>query len=168
LPLGITNPEFAVYGNQYQMKEVHDRSVERSRWVYMNFNVATFPSEQTHVLQLFKERPYVTYESHEPSLSGRERYLLNLKSHKFTLCPRGNGIDTHRIWESLYMGCIPIVKRNMVHKDWLDLPILWIDDWSEITQESLEIAYATMRWGDYALEKLNVSYWINKINEMIK
>jgi len=164
LPLGITNPEFAVYGNQSQMKEVYDRAIERSRLLYMNFNVATFPSERTHVLQLFQERPYVTYEPHEASLRGRERYLMNLKSHKFTLCPRGNGIDTHRIWESLYMGCIPIVKRNIVHKDWLDLPILWIDDWSSITQDSLETAYASMHWEDYALEKLTISYWIDKVN----
>jgi len=28
------------------------------------------------------------------------------------LCARGNGLDTHRFWESLYLGVIPVIINN--------------------------------------------------------
>jgi hypothetical protein len=61
------------------------------------------------------------------------------------------------------MGCIPIVKRNIVHKDWEDLPILWIDTWDCITEEFLTTSYSSMLQKDYAFEKLTVQYWIDRI-----
>ncbi len=44
----------------------------------------------------------------QPVLPYKE-YLEELAKHYFSLCPRGNGIDTHRFWESLYLGVIPVV-----------------------------------------------------------
>jgi len=32
-----------------------------------------------------------------------------LRRARFVLCPRGNGIDTHRFWEALVCGAIPVV-----------------------------------------------------------
>lgn len=32
--------------------------------------------------------------------------------YRFVFCPRGNGIDTHRFWESLYRGSIPVVFES--------------------------------------------------------
>ena len=36
------------------------------------------------------------------------RILLN---YMFVICPEGNGIDTHRMWEALYLRTIPIIKK---------------------------------------------------------
>jgi hypothetical protein len=168
LPLGITNYYadqliFSIYGNKEQMIKVSQLEKDRSKLLYMNFNVHTYPVERIPVQRMFKDRDYVTYEEPEPTLEGRERYLLNLQSHIFTLCPRGNGVDTHRIWEAIYMGCIPIVKNNLVHKDWKDLPILWIDEWDCITEEYLHASYRSMLETDYAFEKIKVQYWIDRI-----
>jgi len=168
LPLGITNyyvdqPIFSIYGNKEQMVAVSQCVIDRSKLLYMNFNVHTYPAERTHVQTMFQDRTYVTHMTPESTLEGRERYLMNLRSHKFTLCPRGNGVDTHRIWEALYMGCIPIVIRNIVHKDWEDLPILWIDTWDCITEEFLTTAYTSMLEHNYTFEKLTVQYWIDRI-----
>lgn len=62
----------------------------------------------------------------------------------FVACPRGNGLDTHRFWESLYLGAIPVVLRSEalpVHYEW---PSLIIESWEEIIdlkREQLEIEY---------------------------
>jgi len=40
------------------------------------------------------------------------RYAKIHRKFAFTLCPRGNGEDTHRVWESLYRGSWPILERN--------------------------------------------------------
>ena len=35
--------------------------------------------------------------------------------------PYGNGYDTHRIWEALYSGSIPVVKENKAFNQFKDL-----------------------------------------------
>jgi len=49
----------------------------------------------------------------------------------FIACPRGNGTDTHRFWETLYRGSIPVVKKS----NWsgsikkLNLPFVELSSW---------------------------------------
>jgi hypothetical protein len=51
--------------------------------------------------------------------------------YRFVASPTGRGIDTHRFWESIYHGSIPIVKKS----DWsenlsyLDIPYIEIEAW---------------------------------------
>ena len=43
-----------------------------------------------------------------------EEYLRALARHRFVLCPRGNGIDVHRVYEALIMRTIPIYVTDTV------------------------------------------------------
>ena len=85
-------------------------------------------------------------------------YCTNMSKHKFVICPPGNGADTHRVWESLYLGCIPIVKKSRIYP--YDLPIIQINDWSEVTQELLE---SYIYEGDKS--QLFLKYWETLIKE---
>jgi hypothetical protein len=61
------------------------------------------------------------------------KQLAKLSStFRFVACPRGNGTDTHRFWETLYRGSIPVVKRSNWTKSirLLGLPILELENWS--------------------------------------
>jgi hypothetical protein len=40
------------------------------------------------------------------------KYRELLSKYQFVLCPRGNGVDTHRFWEVIYSGGVPIVKKS--------------------------------------------------------
>ena len=59
------------------------------------------------------------------------------KDYSFVICPHGGGLDCHRNWEALCLGCIPIVKTSPIDKLYSDLPVLIIKDWHIITQELL-------------------------------
>lgn len=60
-------------------------------------------------------------------------YLIELKKHKYAICPEGNAIDTHRFWECIYMGVIPICKRNKVVEYFSkNFEITIVDDWDRI------------------------------------
>lgn len=87
-------------------------------------------------------------------------YALGLRAHRFVLSPQGAGIDTHRIWEALAMQCQPVVRRNPIHREWIHLPIVWIDSWSEVTEEFL-INQPPVDWQD--MPELTGSYWRQKI-----
>lgn len=62
------------------------------------------------------------------------RYASVAAQHRFVACPEGNGIDTHRFWETLYRGSMPIVIDSPFIRNLQDLgvPMVVLNDWSEI------------------------------------
>ena len=172
IPLGITNdcddsPLHRVYGNKEIMVEVSNKNIEKSDLAYMNFNISNFPQERNYIFDNFKHKNWVKVGDIENTIMGRKRFLEEIKSSKFVFCPRGNGIDTHRLWETLYMGSIPIVKYEISHELFKDLPILFINDWSEINEDFLEQKYLEIIDKKWNMEKLKLSYWVNFIKSKI-
>lgn len=171
LPLGITNdcddsPIHRIYGNTRSMKEVVEEPRVIKNRVYLNFSLHTHPSRQ-YVFNLFHTKPWVTVGTQINTMEGRKAFLQEVRNHEFVLCPRGNGVDTHRLWETLYMGSIPIVQRDIAHRGWEDLPIAWIDSWEEVTSEWLDTQLERIKNGSWAMEKLKASYWIEQIRRSL-
>lgn len=169
LPLGLTNdtdesPLHRIYGNQEILRDVL-RTVPKSskRLVYLNFS-ATHPSREK-VRTLFADKSFVTVAQSEPTMEGRKKYLMDLREHDFCLCPRGNGLDTHRLWESLYMGCIPIVEYDPAYRDFADLPILFVDDWAQVKEHMLHQTKSQFSKRVWNLDKLYMPYWRNRITK---
>ena len=172
LPLGITNDcddslLHKIYGNKEIMIEVINQNIDKSNLSYMNFNISNYPIERQFVFDKFKNENWVVIGDIGTSLDSRIKFLQDIKSSKFVFCPRGNGVDTHRIWESLYMGSIPIVIYEETHHLFNDLPILFINDWSEITEEFLNEKYDEYNKKSWNLEKLKIEYWTNFIKNNI-
>jgi hypothetical protein len=169
LPLGITNNTteshiHPIYGNTDMMIDVMQVPRKITNLVYMNFSIHTYPIERTPCYETFKGKPWVTVSNSVNTLEGRRKFLEEIRNHKFVLCPRGNGIDTHRLWETLYMGSIPIVKRHVAFAEFSDLPILFIDNWGEVNEEMLHNKYTEIMSKTWNMEKLKISYWSNLIN----
>ncbi len=56
--------------------------------------------------------------------------------YAFELCPEGNSISTHRFWECVITGTIPIVCRNPCTPLYLESgPVLVLEKWSDLTLE---------------------------------
>jgi len=169
LPLGIANNTnesslHPICGNLDSMIQVMNEPKHDKNLVYMNFNISTYPQERQDVYNIFHDKEWVTQGIIQNSLEGRNKFLREIRNHTFVLCPRGNGVDTHRLWETLYIGSIPIVKRDIAMKDFEDLPICFIDTWDQVTSEFLENAKDRIHSGNWNMQKLKVSYWIDKIN----
>jgi hypothetical protein len=168
IPIGIRNnteeeERISTYGNVNIMLDVVNTPREIKNLVHMNFAIENYPEERQLVWDLFKDKHWVTTEPVDYSVDGRKHYLQQIRNHSFVLCPRGNGVDTHRLWETLYMGSIPIVHKDIAHRGWMDLPILFIDSWEEVTEERLRnelVRFETTKWN---MEKLRVGYWINRM-----
>jgi hypothetical protein len=170
IPLGITNDcddsdIHKIYGNLQVMSNVMKEPKVDKNLVYMNFNINTYPVERQFVYDLFKSQPWVTIGNIVNTIEGRTQFLKDVRNHTFVLCPRGNGVDTHRLWETLYMGSIPIIKKHVAYEDFYDLPICLVDEWTDVTPEFLEKEYKRVLNNPINLEKLYMSYWINKIND---
>lgn len=169
LPLGITNNTnesslHSIYGDIDSMLDTVAKPRTIHNLVYMNFSVGTYPHERQMVWNMFKEKKWVTCEEPTNSLEGRKHFLSQIRNHHFVLCPRGNGIDTHRLWETLYMGSIPIVLQNIAHSGWTDLPILFVNSWDEVTEELLIKELNRIQTTTWNYNKLNINYWIKYIH----
>jgi len=66
-----------------------------------------------------------------------EDYLKKINDYKFILCPRGNGLDTHRFCEALLMGSVPIVEKNGLSDLLEKFPCIIVNNYDEVTFEIL-------------------------------
>lgn len=131
--------------------------------VYLNLNINNNVSERLPIYDMLKDKPYVTTEYGRNGL-GFDEYLNNLYDHKFMVCPEGNGIDVHQPWESIYVNTIPLQKKNINNKNWRELPICWLDDWSQLEDESFLLnEYDRITNTKFDKSKLYFDYWRNKI-----
>jgi len=92
---------------------------------------------------------------YEPNKLRRLHSWINMINYRFVLSPHGNGLDCHRTWEALILGCIPIVRTSALDPMYDGLPVLIVKNWSDITQDLLDTFNPQTN-----LEKLNTIYWI--------
>ena len=81
-----------------------------------------------------------------------------MRSYKFIISPHGNGLDCHRTYESIILGSVPIVKSSTLDGLYEDMPVLIVDDWKDLTEETLK----NYRYIEN-LEKLKLNYWVSLI-----
>ena len=87
-----------------------------------------------------------------------------LLDHCFIVSPRGNGLDTHRHWETLLLRRYPIIQRDWSMERLFDgLPVVFIDDWREVTPALLFDKLAEFGQLKFNLEKMTFSYWARYI-----
>jgi hypothetical protein len=106
LPIGIANSMWQ-HGNLITLYGVmKDRYMfKKYKNLYVNINGNTH-SVRRELLQACEGQWNIS--SNKDYVS----YLNELSQHRFGLCVRGNGVDTHRFWECLYLGVIPVVIDN--------------------------------------------------------
>jgi hypothetical protein len=161
IPIGLENEYWFPYKQNVMLAATKEERVIQS---FVQFSRATH-SERNHALNIL--RPEI-YDMHVGANGDRDQHALfcqNLKRYAFCICPRGNGIDTHRVWECLYMGCIPICKKYHAHQFDQELPILFVDEWSDITPELLHETYHSIDGSLFDSDILKMSYWAEKINK---
>jgi len=98
---------------------------------------------------------------YEPSKTTRIICWDNMIQYKYVISPHGNGLDCHRTWEALVLGCIPIMKSSPLDPMFKGLPVLIVKEWSDITQELLD----NFQGDNSNIEKLELSYWIQEFNK---
>jgi hypothetical protein len=85
-----------------------------------------------------------------------------MAKYKFVISPHGNGLDCHRTWEALALGCFPIIKSSELDDMFQELPVIIVSSWNEITQEFLN-KYKNLPTFILYQEKMYMNYWINYI-----
>lgn len=163
IPIGLENDVWFPEKKKKLFEMLKEPKVYKNM-VYVNHNVANNPEKREGIYEYFEGFSWATVER---GLNGQniEGYLDNVYNHPFVICPEGNGIDTHRTWECLYLRTIPIEKRNINNQFYTDLPICFVDDWEDVTEKFLFDEFKRMAETKWNLQKLNFDYWKKLIRQ---
>ena len=140
LPIGLERKRwFSEQKKQEVLREMIDTPIEKENLVYMNFEIKTNPFRR-EVYDILKNKNYINTEMIGNG-GDYKNYLENLKKHKFVISPPGNGIDCHRNWEAIYLGCVPIVLDSHFVRNIYGNSVLIVNNYSEIDSINLEETY---------------------------
>ena len=127
LPIGIENLRYGRNGQLALFKQSYAKQEK-------NGKILLGPLSPTHPERIELDSWRTIQDSRLQSVSG----YLQPKAHaslasmfQFIACPRGNGTDTHRFWETLYRGSVPVVKRSAWSQSIseLGIPMVQIESW---------------------------------------
>ena len=152
IPLGLNGPGWWD-GPGHMPPNLPDRSDFQApilRRKLVAFLSGTLPRDKC-VLVAFNEKSNPGERSNAAKAAAAAGYNMSigvavaewpatLQAHLFVISPPGNGVDTHRMWEAVLNGAIPIVRQG-VYESWLScLPYVAVASWSEITDDLLHAA----------------------------
>lgn len=107
-----------------------------------------------HCIDHFKKQPWATVDE-EPIPN--DEFVAKMARARFVVCPPGFGLDTHRFYETSWLGGTPIVLStglNDMYRQFGD-PMI-VDTWEDVTKEKLETrAYVKPRD-----ELFTVEHWL--------
>jgi len=151
LPIGLTNRQWGE--KKYSELISATKEIRKTKLAYANFRMHTHSSRKG-LSNIVSEVKKITYSQNLEY----EEFLLELAQHKFCLCPRGNGIDTHRFWEAQYLHAIPVI----IEADWTPaysgLPILLLKSWNELKTIDLEKEYIKISSSSHNFDSLKMPY----------
>ena len=111
IPIGLEN-DFWLRDKKKIMETKLKNPKNYKNLVYVNHNVKTNPKKRQKPYDVLRREKFATIYAGSNG-HGFDNYIDNVYNHPFVVCPEGNGIDTHRIWECLYMNTIPICLKNI-------------------------------------------------------
>jgi hypothetical protein len=152
IPIGVANQQWGSEKIDQLLKAA--QAVEKTGLVYANFSASTHPS-RLEARNALNEIAGITIEQNVTF----NQYAKQLASHKFCICPRGNGIDTHRFWEAQYLDCIPIILRQDWTEAYSGLPVVLLDNWTHLNLNELERLYIQISTTAFDRRTLSLSHF---------
>jgi hypothetical protein len=61
------------------------------------------------------------------------------------------------------LGTIPIERKNLNNRFYDNLPICFVNEWEDLTEEFLEREYRRIKSDKWNIAKITFEYWKNKI-----
>jgi len=172
IPIGFRDDAYTPHKELVDIYTDMTKSGEKDILCLLNFLIATNPTERQEAHDRFSHESWAVIDheyKHTNMLSSlnfsdpqtKQKRLdayAKLKRAKFVVCPPGVGRDTHRVYETLFFGGIPIIKTSFLDPMYKVLGGCWIvQDWSEVTQEACE-----QRWASKSSPlTTDVSQWLN-------
>lgn len=144
-----------------------------TKFIYANFAIGTNPTFRQPVKDICSSVNFIdwdesvnftSYDSYnnENTLS---YFYKKIKDYRATVCPIGNGLDTHRVYETLYSNRIPITFSKVLYdKLYYQYPVVLLENINDLKNyDLLDKLIKEQENKSWDKELLNFSYWKNII-----
>jgi hypothetical protein len=106
----------------------------------------------------------------------RISFWMTLATAKYSIAPPGYGMDTHRLWEILQFGCVPVVVTSPLDKLYSKFPIIILKNWDELLEPNIVERFDSeiyLRFGnnpmnDTIQKMLTLEYWKSVVANEVK
>lgn len=177
IPMGIENKLPCLlnghgvgYTERVKEKEMllcRNLTVEPKKFIYSNFSIKTNTNYRSRIQAICSSADHIDWQDSTLTL---EAFFDKILEYKIVVCPIGNGVDTHRLWEVLYSNRIPLtikVGNYKIYELYEKLPIIILDNEQDLNNiELIERKYNEQL--DKKLELASYSYWEKLILEQAK
>ena len=139
LPIGFEEKE-REGGNQEILRNRWDKKREwkyKSDLMYLPYHTVGTNASRDSQIKYLESLDFVEVEKEKLPF---DQYLEKMGRYKYIICLAGAGYDTHRNYEALLVGSMPIMVKSCVKQiyDFYELPAVFIEDWSEINWAKLQ------------------------------
>lgn len=167
-PLGFTDTHIP-HGDQHALLECHRAmpDIRDKRPVaYASFHLNRSHGERRRARRALLRSACVEFEKRR--LSCRDVWMRH-RDFAFEICPRGTGVDTHRVYEALLMRTIPIVRSSTLDSLYCELPIIIVSEWEEVTPESLRLWKELLEdsFHEQTFSKLTRDFWVHRVRSAV-
>jgi hypothetical protein len=162
LPIGIEDLSVALNGLPWHMKPSNrDKKHE----------ILVGPWSSTHPV---RKKIYEEITSQQGLIIAKDlttprKYAKLAANYTAVACPRGNGEDTHRLWESLYRNVYPVVQKNAwsLSIQRLRLPVLFVDEWTTENLISITKSFPLPEFASNKIPALWTKYWMDMLRKAV-
>lgn len=164
IPIGVENFRLGVNGNPKFIRPKNKKGGNSARILFGPLS-ATHPDREL-VIDRFSALD-ARWALLTSRLSPRE-YDQIASTYTYIAAVRGNGVDTHRLWESLYRGLTPVVIRD----DWwrslehLYTQVAVISDWTYSELDKIILNRIQVESAQ-SCETLWMPFWKNQIDKFL-
>jgi hypothetical protein len=186
IPIGLMNYEHSSRGEEHGLgwfeksqapfiSKFIDKSktITPNKLIYANFTISTNYNLRTAIKNIVDVIDYIDWVEPNNSL-GYVKEFYNpfyekILEYECVLCPDGNGIDSHRFYETLYLNRIPITfNSEYYYKLHHHFPCILITDIEMLkNQNYIEGEIKRVKNMEWDKSKLTNKFWENKILESI-
>jgi len=160
IPIGILNQRVNS-GNLRDLNELMACPAPKTDRVYLNFHIggetekADYKAYRQAIHDRFSDCSWVTTSGRVSS----RQYLEEMAAHRFVISPPGHGPDCYRHWEAMYLGSLPVVERSISMQPFEDFPMIFVDDWAEVSLEFLQQKAADISIRPFQRSRLFFEFW---------
>lgn len=158
LPIGLANSMWR-HGNLDFFANSKSAPIKTKK-TFFNFNIGTNREKRLVCYnQLINKLQFL--QNIEPTDN-----LKRLSEYEFCICPEGNGLDTHRLWESLYLHVVPIVLAGPFTDILLNqgIPLVVLNQWSDYNERQLNYSLFADKFN---LDLLRLDYFRRLITKSL-
>ena len=163
IPIGLENLRRLKHGRR---KWFSNPDKEKTKFILSSFNEFTNYKKRGEINSTFRDNILIDVKKYEKV----EDYFSNLQDYRFIICPEGNGLDTHRIWEGILVNTFPILKFSNFTQILQNegIPAIYIEKWEEINdfnEKDLNKIYQDLLKTN-TKEYILFNYWKDRINNI--